>query len=132
MIKVPKINTSEQMSVGSFFGMLFSIRDHAHLKHLNVQGRKAYEDHMALGEFYEELTGMIDYLIETYQGKYGIVNISIPRSSDKDPLEIVQMFVNELESNKIKSMFTDSWTTNQIDEMIALGYKTIYKLKNLN
>ena len=36
----------------------------------------------------------------------------------------------ELEANKDK-IFKDSWVLNQVDEILALMYSTLYKLKNL-
>jgi plastocyanin domain-containing protein len=47
----------------------------AHVYHLQVRGDEgSHAAHLALGEYYEGILDLIDTVIETYQGQYGIVD----------------------------------------------------------
>jgi plastocyanin domain-containing protein len=47
----------------------------AHVYHLQVRGDEgSHAAHTALGEYYEGILDLIDTVIETYQGQYGIVD----------------------------------------------------------
>ena len=52
-----------------FSGLLFGAV-YAHMLHLST---RSYAEHKALDELYTELPGLVDSLVESYQGKYGIV-----------------------------------------------------------
>ena len=49
---------------------LFHSRTQAHVYHLQTP---SFAAHKALNEYYDEIVELTDGLIETYQGKYGIV-----------------------------------------------------------
>lgn len=127
-------NYSEgSMSVEKCFGNLFYLRDCIHLRHLrptNPGQLGSGWEHKALNDFYDELIDMIDGLIESYQGKYGLLNIEIPSAKPGDAYSEIKKKVTDLEMYKDK-LFKDSYILNQIDEMIMLMYQTLYKLKNL-
>lgn len=127
-----QINTS---SPGEFFGKLFQIRDQIHLKHLrptNPGQLGSYAQHKALNEFYDGILDLTDGLIESYQGKYGLINIVIPSStSSAEPIDLITELYNLTDGGKAYKMFKDTWIQNQLDEISMLGYQTIYKLKNL-
>jgi len=121
-IKIPKLKSQSKEEI---FSLLFKTRDSIHLRHLSS---KSYSEHKALQGFYDDIIDMIDSLIESYQGKYGLINISIQESSSEDPIVSIGNMCRVLES---QSVIVDSWLVNQVDEIITLGYQTIYKLKNL-
>ncbi len=123
-----KLNTSKP---GDFFGKLFQLRDEIHLNHLNVRGPGAFASHMALNDFYEGVLDLIDGLIESYQGKYGIIDISVPSSTKGDSIKCLEELAKLTDGGSIYSMFNESWIKNQLDEISTLTYKTLYKLKNL-
>jgi hypothetical protein len=52
---------------------LLELRDKAHLAHWATQ---SYAEHKALGKFYDGLLDLVDTFVETYQGKYGRLNLS--------------------------------------------------------
>jgi hypothetical protein len=52
---------------------LLELRDKAHLAHWKTQ---SYAEHKALGKFYDGLLDFVDTFVETYQGKYGRLNLS--------------------------------------------------------
>lgn len=124
-MEVPKIKSK---SKEEFIGELFQIRDKIHLAHLSS---KSYSEHKALNEFYEELLDIIDSLVESIQGKYNILSISIRESSNDSSLELISKFVKTIDGGSSYNIFNESWIKNQLDELSTLCYKTIYKLKNL-
>lgn len=66
-----------------FFAKLFEMRDSAHLRHLkpnNAGQLGSGWQHSALNSFYDEILDKADSLIESYQGKYGLVDINIGAS----------------------------------------------------
>lgn len=100
------------------FGLLFGVRDFAHKEHLLS---KSYAQHVALGDFYESILELSDELIESYQGKYGLLKFNITEPSS------LKEFVGVIDSYK----FNESYLDNQLDEIRKITYKTIYKLDNL-
>ena len=122
---------NKSIKAGDFFGKLFQLRDQIHLTHLNVSGIGSYAAHKALNEFYDELLDLIDSLIESYQGKYDLVDISIPASEKVDAVSALEELARLTDSGSAYIMFKETWIQNQIDEISALTYQTLYKLKNL-
>jgi len=104
--------------------------------HWQTKGPGSYAAHKALQTYYETLPDMIDTLVETYQGKYGIVNDypSINEFSNYDKTTVVKYF-------KALSIFidrtydkipdVDTNLINQLDAFKDLVYQTTYKLENL-
>ena len=108
---------------------LFESRQVAHNVHLQT---KSYSKHKALNEFYDEILGLSDELIETYQGQYGIVTgydtmINIETVTDVEAYleDCAKIFISAKEGLK------DSHLKNIMEEIISLTYRTLYKLKNL-
>ena len=115
------------MTVSLFFQELFKYRNLSHLAHLKTT---SYAQHMALNTFYEELTDLIDTLVESYQGKHGLVNILLTGGANVEGIALIKQFVAFLEKER-NSIGTDSYLQNQVDEILLLGYQTKYKLENL-
>lgn len=117
------------LSAPSLFGNLLSYRTHAHLLHLKS---KSYSEHEALGEFYKELLEQTDDLIETYQGQYGIIEIETKTiSKTSSAAEFLKNAVEEIKNAREQFKKEDTHLHNIIDEIIALTYKTLYKVNNL-
>jgi len=127
---IPSLKSSI-MNPEQFFGKLFQIRDQIHLRHLRVSGIGSYATHKALNEFYDEILDLTDSLIESYQGKYGIVNITIKESKDIDAISLLKELVSLTDGGSAYKMFKETWLQNQLDEISALTYQTLYKLQNL-
>ena len=111
-----------------FISTLFASRTQAHIFHLQTQ---SFAAHMALGTYYDEIVDLVDSLVESYQGKYGIVE-DYPNvyHSPKDPLkyfESLQRFVADARQD----LPQDSELQNIIDEIADLINTTTYKLKFL-
>ena len=115
-------------NVKSLIQKMFESRQVAHNFHLQT---KSYSQHVALNEFYDEILELTDKFVESYQGQYGIISgyeqIEIALVSDIETYieDCAKMFILGRDSLK------DSHLKNIMDEIIALSYKTLYKLKNL-
>lgn len=117
-------------NASKFIGRLFEARDVAHKEHFKVTGTGSYAAHKALNEFYDGILDLADGFVESYQGKYGIVNFDIKSVNIVDFMEYIVELVKYIEASK-EIFNKDGYLQNQIDEMVALCYTTIYKLKNL-
>lgn len=117
--------------IGKIAGLLLMSNTMAKKAHLAVQGSGAYAAHMALGGFYDELTGLTDSLVEAYQGKYGICEIDeMDEKGDiSDPVGMLEAHLKMFQ-NMAKSI-DDRFLQNISDEIEACYYSTLYKLKYL-
>lgn len=104
----------------------------AHIFHL---GTKSFAEHMALNGYYGEIDELVDGLIESYQGKYGLlINYkSYKNQSYKNKNQVLKYFTGLLNTIEEKrESVEDSYIQNQIDTVQELIYSTMYKLKFLN
>ena len=118
--------------VGQFVSTLFASRTQAHIFHLQTP---SFAAHKVLNDYYDEIVGITDGLVESYQGKYGIItgygNIAL---QEYESCEAIIMFFETLcmYVEKSRTMICqDSYIQNQIDEIVALIKSTIYKLRFL-
>jgi len=128
-----KIKKSEpKQSPEIFFGKLFQLRDILHLRHLhptNPGQLGSGWEHKVLNDLYDTILDLTDSLLESYQGKYGLVTIQIPPSEYNNILNYLEEFVKFVENSY--TMFPDSWIQNELDTFQKEIYSSIYKLKNL-
>jgi len=119
------------MSCEKFVGTLFLGRDVAHSVHLNT---RSFAKHSALNTFYDEIVDLADKFAEAYQGKYGLIG-PIALMSAKKTNNIVDFLEDQVEEiMKMRYSVVDKECTplqNIIDEILALYYSTLYKLKFL-
>jgi hypothetical protein len=106
---------------------MFEARQVAHNLHLKS---KSFSEHKALNSFYDDLLGFTDDFVETYQGQYGLLgdfelNVEAVSNATEYLEDCAKLFAVGRDSLK------DSHLQNIMDEVIALTYKTIYKLKFL-
>lgn len=131
----PEPNNNESTPV-KFFSKLFEARQMAHIFHLQVKAEMGSGwEHDALKDFYDEILEFADDLIETYQGQYGIVEgydvIDSSSTGQMKSLEYLKQTVDFIRSERKCIKDEDTHLHNVIDEIVALFYKTIYKLTNL-
>jgi hypothetical protein len=119
------MNTIEQV-----FGELQYYVSCVKLAHLGIQKRVgSYATHMALGDLYNELGDLADTLIESYQGKYGVLKIEQRGCiTEQNVTNKLRGFAQFLEEN-FPMYCEDSWILNQVDEVITTLYHTVYKLE---
>ncbi len=115
--------------------LLLQSRTQAHSFHLGVKGIGSHSAHVALGEYYDSIGGLIDGLVETYQGKDGLIQLSGIGTLDKnnDIKNIIKYFdtlCNMIARLRENPKLKDSWIQNDIDNVVSLLYKTKYKLVN--
>jgi hypothetical protein len=126
-------NNSES-TVVKLFSKLFESREIAHIYHLQVRGDEgSHAAHLALGYYYEQVLNLIDELVEVYQGQYGIVEgydvIDTKVTSNKDKVEYFTELLDSIKNERKLIVADDTHLHNIVDEIVALGYKTLYRLK---
>lgn len=115
--------------VGDFFATLLHSGTIAHQLHLRS---RSFAEHQALGGFYDEVVDLTDGLIESYQGKYGIVeNYPFEMELDTNSSEKFLSDLSEFVMTNRYSVAPDSELQNKIDEIQALINSTIYKIRFL-
>jgi hypothetical protein len=121
------MSDDKKSKVEKFFSLLFESRDVAHKEHLKTE---SYATHVALNEYYDGVLPLIDGMVESYQGMYGIVNIPEWTPKYENPIKYLKDLLKTIDRDKDK-LFTDSSLLNQVDEVKALVQSTLYKLENL-
>ena len=116
------------------FSKLFESREMAHIYHLQVNGEPgSHAKHTALGDYYDGVLGFIDDLIETFQGQYGIVEeydvIDTKDTASKDTIEYFNELARFIKEERKCINVEDTHLHNIVDEVVALVYRTLYKLK---
>jgi hypothetical protein len=116
--------------------MFFHSRTQAHIFHTRVTGEGSFAAHNALQAYYEGIVPIIDGLVESYQGQYGLIEYKDINGVDNDASKenMVKYFDNlckflakERQDEKLQS----TWIQNDLDTVATLLYSTKYKLINL-
>ena len=116
--------------------LLLHSRTQIHSFHLGVKGVGAFSAHVALGNYYDTIGGLVDGLVEAYQGQYGLIKLQPVSGLDtnNDIKNVIAYFdkllavVAKLRKDEKLQM---SWLQNDIDTIVTLLYSTKYKLVNL-
>ena len=119
---------------GTFIGTLMQSRNQAHIYHLQAEGPGAFATHMALQGYYEGIIDLIDGLVESFQGRYGILRGYKMASSikeDGNPTMYFEGLCKFVETIRTQ-IPQDSYLQNQVDEVVDLIESTKYKLKFLH
>jgi hypothetical protein len=111
--------------------LLHSINQ-THIFHLQTT---SYAEHKALCKYYEDVSDLVDGLVESYQGKYGIIRgysaFGYNDYTDKNQtITYLDGICKTVETLRVN--MPDSYLQNQVDTIIELIQSTLYKLKNLN
>ena len=106
-------------------------RNQAHVFHLQT---KSYAEHIALNTYYDGIVDLFDGIIESYQGKYGIISnfktFKIEQyKNGKKTISYFERLLDIIEENR--DSVEDSYLQNQIDTVQELINSTIYKLRFL-
>jgi DNA-binding ferritin-like protein len=115
--------------------LLLQSRTQAHSFHWAVKGIGSHSAHLALGDYYDSIGELIDGLVEAYQGKEGLIQISgigtLDKNSDiKNIIKYFETLCNLVAKLRQNPKLQDSWIQNDIDTVVSLLYKTKYKLVN--
>lgn len=129
-------NETEEGSTNEDFCVMICQLLHSQTQvHVFHLGTKSYAEHKALQGYYEGIDALTDGLVESYQGKYGLMKNykSFKMVSYKNKKQVLSYFtqlLNTIEENR--ESVEDSYIQNQIDTVQELIYSTMYKLKFLN
>ena len=120
---------STNAAAAEFFITLLHAATSGHVLHLQT---RSFAQHKTLDEFYNELPGLVDEVIEAYQGKYGLVmdypsGYAVPTTA---PIDFVSALSDYVTSTRA-SVAADSELQNLIDEIQQLIDSTLYKLRFL-
>jgi hypothetical protein len=133
-------NTSRLMSEqkegknGEFaemISLLLHSRTQTHTLHLQTD---SFSEHMALNGYYDGIGDLVDGLVESFQGKYGIIggytsyDIEGHKSTDTT-IKYLQGLCGKVEG--LRDCCEDSYIQNQIDTVCELINSTLYKLRFL-
>lgn len=121
-------------TVTKLISTLLASRTQAHIFHWQTEGGDSFAQHKALNDYYDEIVDLVDDFVETYQGKYGILRgYESPAKfrEDQNPLIYFKGLVQYVETVRT-SIEQGSYLQNQIDEIVALIEKTLYKLEYLH
>jgi len=132
-VEKPEI-LGEGSNPAKFFSKLFESREMAHIYHLQVNGDMgSHAKHTALGEYYDSVLGLIDDLIETYQGQFGIIEeydvIDTKDTKSKDTIEYFNEVARFVKEERKCINVEETHLHSIIDDVVVLVYKTLYKLK---
>jgi hypothetical protein len=125
-------DTNENEGFCEMICHLLHSQTQVHIFHL---GTKSYAEHKALQKYYEGIDGLTDGLVESYQGKYGLMSNykTYKMSSYKSKKQVMSYFTHVLDViEKNRDSVDDSYIQNQIDTVQELIYSTMYKLKFLS
>ena len=114
--------------------VLFHSRNQTHIFHLQTDSQSSFAEHTALGGYYDGIGDLIDGLVESYQGKHGIIKgYSIDKVQDYENVKQVISYLENIDSTieKSRKSVKESYIQNQIDTVQELIYSTLYKLKFL-
>ena len=119
--------------VAKFVSTLLNSRQQSQVYHWQAVGEGSNAVHSALNAYYDEIIPLVDGLVESIQGRNGIIrgyNLQFTVREDNKPLVYFQALVKYVEVVR-QRLPQDSYVQNQIDEIVALIETTKYKLENL-
>lgn len=122
--------TGNEASPGEFVATLLRAAPVAHRLHLQT---RSFAAHSALDGLYKGLPGLVDDVVEAYQGNHGVITTygEGESISANDPASFVRSLVRYVKDNR-SSLGTDTEIQNAVDEIASLLDSTLYKLSTLN
>lgn len=117
------------MSCPSFIVQCFAVRTQAHLFHLSS---RSYAQHVALGDFYDALTGLTDKYAEVYMGlESQITSWPVPATVSKTgPIDLIDDFLELVQAEQAEDSGSQA-LMNILAEMEELTAQTLYKMRFL-
>ena len=121
-------------NIGDFtemMSLLLHSQTQVHTFHLQTE---SYAEHKALQKYYEGIDGLVDGLVESFQGKYGILKgYKSMDMNDWKSTESTTDYLNQLCERviELRECCEDSYIQNQIDNVCELINSTTYKLRFL-
>ena len=115
---------------------IMASRDQAHIFHWQTTGAGSFAAHMALNAYYDAIPGLTDALVESHQGKHGILKGYEPAErfdeySKEGAIKYFKALATYVDRVYNKIPKEDTNIINLVDGIKDLIYTTIYKLENL-
>jgi hypothetical protein len=115
-------------TVAEFLSALRNSSPQVHILHNQT---KVYSEHVALGDYYDDVLDLIDRIAETYTALYGEIEgyQSKPYfdwTSTQDTIKYFQALYSYVQSSR--NIFTDSFIQNIVDELSELIAQTLFRL----
>lgn len=107
----------------------FASRNCAHLTHWKT---RSLAEHLATGEFYDEVTDIVDNLVECYQGNFGLIKDVQLSTHQGDILTCLEADAIWIAENEDEITGEVDALENILQELLGLYLKTVYKLKFLS
>lgn len=126
-----KQQKESKSSLITLVSRLLDSQRQTHIFHLQT---KSFAEHKALQDYYDAIGGLVDGIVESYQGKYGILTgWKSVGTQEYQSSEQVISYLKALgdEVSKVFSIVKDTYIQNQLDEVTALINSTLYKLRFL-
>jgi hypothetical protein len=116
--------------------LLLHSRTQSHSFHLGQRGVGSLSAHLALGTYYDTIGGIVDGLVEAYQGQYGLIKLQPVSGLDtnndiKNVIAYFDKLIQAVAKLRKDEKLQMSWLQNDIDTVVTLLYSTKYKLVNL-
>lgn len=112
--------------------LIMCLLNSAIVTHIMHWQTESYAAHQALGEYYSEIPEAIDAVVETYQGKTGIILRSFPIETEiyEDMIPLVYMeYLNQKLTDNRALFGADPEIQNLVDAIADLIDSTMYKLR---
>lgn len=132
--EVEKKEKVEDSSIVDMISTLLHSRSQVHVFHWQTNSQSSFAEHTALGGYYDEIGGLLDGIVESYQGKYDLLTgYKSTKLVDYKSTEQLISYFKELDDNveKNRKSVKESYIQNQIDTIQELIYGTLYKLRFL-
>lgn len=108
-------------------GRVFAARNIAHLQHFTT---RSYAQHMALGEFYEDVISALDELVECYQGQFDVIgDVEVPMPDVEDVTAYLRDESDWIEANCEEIAADSQSIANLVDNLVSVYTRTVYKLE---
>jgi hypothetical protein len=115
----------------SLLSKLLDSQRQVHIFHLQT---KSFAEHKALQDYYDAIGDLVDSIVESAQGKYGILTgwKSFPTEEYQSAEQCIT-YLKTLsdEVAKAHNIVKDTYIQNQLDEVTTLINSTLYKLRFL-
>jgi HD superfamily phosphodiesterase len=126
-----KLQKESKINFVSLVSRLLDSQRQVHIFHLQT---KSFAEHKALQDYYDAIGDIVDALVESYQGKYGIITgwksvETLEYQSGEQCIGYFKSLVNE--NNVVRNSIKDTYIQNQLDEVETLLQSTLYKLRFL-
>lgn len=120
---------ADKKLAGQLIMKLFHARTNTHIQHLQT---RSYAQHVALGEFYDEVLDLADSFAECFIGKHGPMEFEGKYIQSDQPIATLTELRTWIEEKRSEVLDAkDSDLSNTIDEIVALINQTLYKLRFL-